>query len=146
MSVQMTSVRRFLLDATGEPRPCPAARFDRLWNGDPRERLLDHEGRVAQFADVFVELRGGPPVRILQIDCLRLRVTKDGLLDQGEKERLLSLAVRTLRLPSPWRGVPSALEGDHLFARAAIRQFRWVPTAHQRATMKRLALRRRNRA
>ena len=142
---QMMSIRTFLVDAAGVPRPCSAARFERLWKGDPRERLLGHQGALAQFADVFVELVGGLPRRILQIDCLRIRVTREGFLDQGERERLMSLAVRSLRLPSPWRGVDTALEGDHRFARRAMRHFRWLPTAHQRATMERLALRRRNR-
>ena len=65
---QMMSIRTFLVDAAGVPRPCSAARFERLWKGDPRERLLGHQGALAQFADVFVELVGGLPRRILQID------------------------------------------------------------------------------
>ncbi len=141
----MVRVRTFLLDPAGVPRPCPATRFERLWRGDPEERLADHVGAFAQFADVFVEVgSGGLSTRVLRIDCLRIRVSADGLLDPREKERVLSLAVRSLRLPSPWRGA-GVLEGDHRFARGAMREFRWLPTAPQRATMERLALRRRQR-
>jgi len=138
----MVRVRTFLLDAAGVPRACPAARFERLWRGDPGERLADHAGAFAQFADVFVQVAvGGLATRVLRIDCLRIRVAADGLLDAREKERLLSLAVRSVRLPSPWRG-GGILEGDHRFARGAMVGFRWVPTAPQRAMMERLALRR----
>ena len=142
-SAQMLKVRTFLMDSGGVPRPFALARFQRLWNGDDRERIADHAGSVAQFADVFVEgADNGLPTRVLRIDCLRIRVDADGRLDPHEKERVLSLAVRSLRLPSPWRG-DAVLEGDHRFARQAARHFRWMPTASQRATMERLALSRR---
>jgi hypothetical protein len=138
-------VRTFLLDANSVPRPYPAARFQRLWDGDPREHVVGHAGAFAQFADVFVEVTSdGRPVRVLRIDTLRIRLDSTGRLDQRQKEQLLSLAVRSLRLSSPWpRG--AVVAADHRFAQRAMRAFRWLPTAAQRATMERLVLTQRQR-
>jgi hypothetical protein len=97
------------------------------------------------FADVFVLVEDGLPRRVVRTDCLQLRVTRDGVLDQLEKQRLLSLAVRSLRLPNPWAKTRGVVYADHTIARAAIRKFHWIPTAHPRATMQRLALSRRGR-
>jgi hypothetical protein len=143
--VNLIRVRIFLLDPGGATKPCSAARFDRLWKGDLRERLPAHKGSIAQFAHVVVLLVDGLPRRVVRIDYLRIRVTADGLLDQDEKERLLSLAVRAINLPIPWLGIDGVIQADQRFAQEATRQFLWVPTARQRATMVRLALRRRNR-
>jgi hypothetical protein len=87
----MIRVRTFLLDPVGVPQPCSQARFERLWDADPRETLPAHAGRVAQFADVFVLVEDGLPRSVVRTDCLQLRVTRDGVLDQREKQRLMSL-------------------------------------------------------
>jgi len=64
----------------------PLARFERLIERDPKERLQKYAGKRVRFVEAAVELKQRKPVDILRMLYIMLFFDAEGRVDATEKE------------------------------------------------------------
>ena len=65
----------------------PLARFERLIERDPNERLPKYAGKRVRYVEVALELEQRKPVGILRILYLILPFDSEGRVDAAEQEK-----------------------------------------------------------
>ena len=106
----------------------PLARFERLIERDPKERLPQYAGKRVRYVEVALELEQRKPVGILRILYLVLPFDSEGRVDAAEQEKERRLGIEMM--PSILdRDSKQVVEAQHLFAKKRFdNEYRWEPT------------------
>jgi hypothetical protein len=86
-------LRVFILNDDDTVNRFPLTRYERLLDGDPKERLLQYAGKKIRFAEVAVEYYQREPIRILRLVPFVLHFDSAGSIDitEMDRERRLSM-------------------------------------------------------
>ncbi len=107
----------------------PLARFERLSELDPKERLPRYAGKRVRYVEVALELAKRKPVNILNMLYLILPFDSRGRVDAKEQEKERRLASDMMPPVLPDRGSQNVIEAQHRFARKRFdNEYRWEPT------------------
>lgn len=74
----------------------PLARFERLIQRDPNERLPQYAGKRVRYVEVALELEQRKPVGILRLLYLILPFDSEGRIDAMEQEKERRLGIENL--------------------------------------------------
>ncbi len=91
-----TGLRVFLVNDDGSLKRFPLARFERLFQGHPEERLPEYAGKRVRYALVVVDLVNREPVEIIGIQYPILTFDSEGKIDAAELEKEMRLGVNML--------------------------------------------------
>jgi len=106
----------------------PLARFERLIERYPEERLPHYAGKRLRYVEVALELEQKKPVSILRLLYLILPLDSEGRIDAAEQEKGRRLGVEMIP-PILDRGSKQVVEAGHLFAKRRFdNEYRWTPT------------------
>ena len=106
----------------------PLARFERLIERDPEERLPQYAGKRLRYVEVALELEQKKPVSILRLLYLILPLDSEGRIDIAEQEKERRLGVEMIP-PILDRASKQVVEARHLFAKKRFdNEYRWTPT------------------
>ena len=109
------TVRIFFVNDDDSIQRFPLARFERLMERDPKERLPKYAGKRVRYVKVALELKQRKPVGILQILYLILPFDSEGRVDAAEQERERRLGVEMMP-PTLDRASKQVIEAQHRFA------------------------------
>jgi len=76
----------------------PAAKFQRLWDGDPKEKISEYANRRVKFASIVVELENRKPVNVAHSDYIVIKIDNQGRFDRKEMEQMHTDAMKSLDL------------------------------------------------
>lgn len=76
----------------------PAAKFQRLWNCDPEEKIPEYAGKQVKFASIVVELENRKPVNVAHSDYLLIKIDDQGRFDRKEMEQMRIDAMKGIDL------------------------------------------------
>ena len=118
----------FLVNDDDSIQRFPLARFERLIDRDPKERLPQYAGKRVRYVEVALELEQRKPVGILRILYLVLPFDSEGRVDVAEQEKERRLGIEMMP-PILDRGSKQVVEAGHLFAKKRFdNEYRWEPT------------------
>jgi hypothetical protein len=124
-----TTSRVFLLDEDGSIRPIPLARFERLWECDPNERLPECAGKRVRCVVVILEVQQRRPVEILHLDWSWLPFDSSGSLEETQLEIQRRVAIDMIDLVTATDKSAAVLQGRSHFAKKRYQhEFNWAPT------------------
>ena len=104
------------------------ARFERLIERDPDERLPEYANKRVRYVEVAVELKQRKAIDVLRILYLILPLDSEGRVDPAEQDKERRLGIEMI-LPILDRGSKQVVEAGHLFARKRFdNEYRWKPT------------------
>jgi hypothetical protein len=75
------SIRIFLVGDDDTLKRLPFARYERLFNGDPKEHLTEYAGKRVRYILAVVDLENRTPVSILRTECSYLNFDSKGKID-----------------------------------------------------------------
>ena len=105
----------------------PLARFERLIERAPKERLQKYAGKRVRYVEVALELEQRKPAEILRILYLVLPFDSEGRVDAAEQEKERRLGIEMIP-PILDRGSNQVVEAGHLFAKKRFdNEYRWEP-------------------
>ena len=84
--------RVFLIDDNDSLQRLPMARYERLFDGEPGERLPQFAGKRVRCALVSLEVEGRKPQSIIRIDYQIIPLDEQGRIDRSEQEKEMRLA------------------------------------------------------
>ena len=120
-NVMGISLRIFLVNDDDSIQRLALARYDRLLERDPKERLPQFAGKRIRYALVVVDLVNREPVEILRIQYSYLSFDPAGRIDPAYVKEEARLAFDVLP-PSP------VIEARHIFAKKRYEsQYKWTP-------------------
>lgn len=93
-----TGLRVFLGNDDSSLKRFPLARFERLFQGHPEERLPEYAGKRVRYALVIVDLVNRKPFEILGIQYPILTFDSEGKIDAAELEKEMRLGVDMVRI------------------------------------------------
>jgi hypothetical protein len=129
------STRAFLVDKTDGIRRFPYARFKRLWDGDPAEKMPDFAGRFHCVAIAYIETQDRRPLCVRHVDYLRMKLDKKGRIAKDwiqSAMRLASESVDWSGLQKEPNGPKNLIAAGHLFSRKRYKhEHSWEPTKPQ---------------
>ncbi len=124
------SLRIFLVNDDDSIQRLALARYDRLLERDPKERLPQYAGKRVRYALVVVDLTNREPVEILRIQYSYLFFDSEGRVDPTEREKEARLAFNILPPEPVVRDFQQVVEARHYFAKKRYKdEYRWTPTA-----------------
>ena len=107
----------------------PLARFERLIERDPNERLPQYAGKRVRYVEAAVELEQRKPVDILRILYLILPLDSEGRIDAAEQERGRRLGAEMMPPIVMDRDSKQVIEAGYRFAKKRFdNEYRWIPT------------------
>lgn len=107
----------------------PLARFERLIDRNPNERLPQYANKRVRYVEVALELEQRKPVGILRILYLILPFDSEGRVDAAEQEKERRLGVEMLPPILMDRSAKHVVEARHRFAKRRFdNEYRWEPT------------------
>jgi len=124
--------RVFLINDNNSLQRLPVARYERLLDGEPGERLLQYAGERVRCAMVSLEVRGRKPQFIIRIDYNFLSFDAEGRIDRSEQEKEMRLAAEFMSpiIPAIFEEECSGkiVDARSQFAKKRYKQeFRWLP-------------------
>ena len=123
-----TTIWIFFVNDDNSIQRFPLARFERLIDRDPKERLPQYAGKRVRYVEVALELEQRKPVGILRILYLVLPFDSEGRVDVAEQEKERRLGIEMMP-PILDRGSKQVVEAQHLFAKKRFDyEYRWEPT------------------
>lgn len=123
-----TTIWIFFVNDDDSIQRFPLARFERLIERDPRERLPNYAGKRVRYVEIALELEQGKPVGILRILYLIMPFNFEGRVDAAEQEKERRLGIEMVP-PILDRGSKKVVEAGHLFAKRRFdNEYRWKPT------------------
>ena len=66
----------------------PAKKFQRLWKGDPKEKILEYAGKHVKFASIVVQLENRKPVNVAHSDYMIIKIDDQGKFDRQEMDQM----------------------------------------------------------
>jgi hypothetical protein len=122
-------LRIFLVAEDDSLNRLSVARYKRLVQGDPGERLLDYSGKRVRCAIVVLETAKRVPLSILHVEYPVLSFDADGRIDPAEREKKARLALETLPPLTKQKTSRKIIDGRRFFARRRYdHEFRWTPS------------------
>ena len=107
----------------------PLARFERLIERDPNERLPQYAGKRVRYVEGAVELEQRKPVDILRILYLILPLDSEGRIDAAEQEKGRRLGAEMMPPIVMDRDSKQVIEAGYRFAKKRFdNEYRWIPT------------------
>lgn len=107
----------------------PLARFERLIQRDPNERLPQYAGKRVRYVEVALELEQRKPVGILRLLYLILPFDSEGRIDAMEQEKERRLGVEMMPPILIDRESKQVIEAGHRFVKRRFdNEYRWKPT------------------
>ena len=107
----------------------PLARFERLIERDPNERLPQYAGKRVRYVEAAVELEQRKPVDILRILYLILPLDSEGRIDAAEQEKGRRLGAEMMPPIVMDRDSKQVIEAGYRFAKRRFdNEYRWTPT------------------
>ena len=89
-------IRIFVVNDDDSIKRLALARYDRLLERDPKERLTEYTGKRVRYALVVVDLVDREPAEILRIQYSYLSFDSEGRIDPAEGEREARLLLEIL--------------------------------------------------
>jgi len=112
----------------------PLARFERLIDRNPNERLPEYANKRIRYVEVALELEQRKPVGILRILYLILPFDSEGRVDAAEQEKERRLGVEMMSPILMDRDSKQVVEARHRFAKRRFdNEYRWKPTQEMEA-------------
>jgi hypothetical protein len=112
----------------------PLARFERLIDRNPNERLPKYANKRVRYVEVALELEQRKPVGILRILYLILPFDSEGRVDAAEQEKERRLGVEMVPPIFMDRDSKQVVEARHRFAKRRFdNEYRWKPTQEMEA-------------
>jgi len=112
----------------------PLARFERLIDRNPNERLPEYANKRIRYVEVALELEQRKPVGILRILYLILPFDSEGRVDAAEQEKERRLGVEMMSPILMDRNSKQVVEARHRFAKRRFdNEYRWKPTQKMEA-------------
>ncbi len=107
----------------------PLARFGRLIERNPNERLPQYAGKRVRYVEAALELEQKKPVSILRLLYLILPFDSEGRIDAAEQEKERRLGVEMLPPIGIDRDSKQVIEAGYRFAKKRFdNEYRWTPT------------------
>ena len=123
------SLRIFLVNDNDSIQRFPLARFERLIQRDPKERLPQYAGKRVRYVEVALELEQRKPIGILRILYLIMPFDSEGRVDATEQEKEQRLGIDMIPPMLPDRDSSQVVEARHRFAKKRFdNEYRWKPT------------------
>ena len=123
------SVRLFILNDDDFLQRIAVARYERLLNRDPKERLPQYSGKRMRYALVFVDLENRQPVEILRVQCSYLYFDSEGMIDSDQFEKETKLAYEAVPLLLPVEHNKGVIDARQKFAKRKFDHlYQWEPT------------------
>jgi len=123
------SLRIFLVNDNDSIQRFPLARFERLIQRDPKERLPQYAGKRVRYVEVALELEQRKPIGILRILYLIMPFDSEGRVDATEQEKEQRLGIDMIPPMLPDRYSSQVVEARHRFAKKRFdNEYRWKPT------------------
>ena len=124
-----TSLRIFLVNDDGSLKRFPLARFERLFQGHPEERLLQYAGKRVRYALVIADLVNRKPVEILDIQYSILTFDSEGKIDAAELEKEIRLGMDMVPFGTTAPTSRKVVDAEHHFLKKRYEnRYLWRPT------------------
>jgi len=124
-----TSLRIFLVNDDGSLKRFPLARFERLFQGHPEERLPEYAGKRLRYALVIVDLVNRKPFEILGIQYPILTFDSEGKIDAAELEKKMRLGVNMVPIGTIEPLSRKVVDAEHHFLQKRYEnRYLWRPT------------------
>ena len=122
-------LRIFLINDDDTVRRFPFSRYERLLQGDSKERLLQYAGKKIRFAELAVEFYQRKPIKIIRFLPFVLFFDSEGSIDAREMQKERRLAMEAHPLYNEEQAVPNVIDARHYFARKRYEyEYRWKVT------------------
>jgi hypothetical protein len=123
------SVWIFIVNDDASIKRFPLARFERLIERNPNERLPQYAGKRVRYVEAAVELEQRKPVGILRILYLILPLDSEGRVDAAEQEKERRLGAEMMPPIDTDRDSKQVIEAGYRFAKKRFdNEYRWIPT------------------
>ena len=124
-----TGLRIFLVNDDGSLRRFPLARFERLFQHHPEERLPQYAGKRVRYALVAVDLVNREPVEIIGIQYPILTFDSKGKIDAAELEKEMRLGVNMVPIGTNEGTSRKVVDVEHRFLQKRYEnRYLWRPT------------------
>jgi len=124
-----TGLRIFLINDDDSLQRFPLARFERLIDRDPKERLPEYAGKRVRYALVIVDLVNRKPVEILRIQYSILTFDSEGKIDAAELEKEMRLGVDMVPIGKTTPTSLKVVDAEHHFLQKRYEnRYLWRPT------------------
>ena len=123
------SVRIFFVDDEDTLERFPFARYERLFNGDPKECITKYAGKRVRYILAVVDLANRIPVSILRTECSYLTFDSEGKIDTAYIEKGSRMLFDGLEPFPDEDSPPEVVDARHRFARMRYEnEYLWEPT------------------
>ena len=122
------SLRIFIVEDDDTIKRLPLARYERLLNRDPDERLSKYAGKRVRYALIVVDLVNRKPIEVVRDEYVYLDFDEEGRFKEPEHEKEESSALDMLDFFALEQQDKRVIDARHKFARK--RYFdknRWEP-------------------
>ena len=124
-----SGLRVFLVNDDGSLKRFPLARFERLFQGHPGERLPQYAGKRVRYALVVVDLVNREPVEIIAIQYPILTFDSEGKIDTAELEKEMRLGVNMVHIGTSEDISRKVVDVEHRFLQKRYEnRYLWEPT------------------
>jgi len=124
-----TGLRVFLVNDDGSLKRFPLARFERLFQHNPEERLPQYAGKRVRYVLVIVDLVNREPVEIISIQYAILTFDSEGKIDAAELEKEMRLGVNMVPIGTTEDISCKVVDVEHRFLqRRYENRYLWKPT------------------
>ena len=122
------SVRIFVF-MNGDIKQIPYAKFNRLFEGDKNESLIEFANQRIKVATVFVENQNRTPVDIIRTDCEYIKIDKDGKFDRQQQQQKSIDAMRMIDIPTIEKQPDNIIDSSSHFSKKIFKnKYLWTPT------------------
>ena len=130
------SIRVFIVQDDDTIKRLPLARYERLLNRDPDERLLEYAGKRVRYALIVVDFVNRRPIEILRDEFGFLDFDDKGRLKVSELGKDESLAFDMLAPLFPDQTNNRVIDAKHKFVKKRyFNKYSWSPTDEIRAAI-----------
>ena len=124
-----TGLKIFLINDDDSLQRFPLARFERLIDRDPKERLPQYAGKRVRYALVIADLVNRKPVEILGIQYSILTFDSEGKIDAAELEKEMRLGVDMVPIGTTAPTSRKVVDAEHHFLQKRYEnRYLWRPT------------------
>ena len=123
-----TAIWIFIVNDDGVIQRFPLAKYERLTQPDPNERLPQYANKSIRFVEAAVELKQRKPVDVLRMLYIMLFFDAEGRVDATEKENEWQLHAEMAPF-FPEQESKQVVDARHRFAKRRFHhRYRWEPT------------------
>jgi len=123
------SIRGFIVEDDDTIKRLPLARYERLLNQDPDERLSKYAGQRVRYALIVVNLVNRKPIEVVKDEYAYLDFDKEGRLKEPELKNEEISAFDMLDFSFLEQQDKRVIDARHKFAKKRyFDKYRWEPT------------------